>query len=247
MANWMCGPEALELSPEEVHVWRAYSNHGKEIMGEFWRSLSDDERARASRFHFQEHKDRYVMSHGVLRDILRRYRTLVREPFGFTPTSYGKLELAPEVGGHGVKFSLSHSHMLALFAICLEHRIGVDVEHLKHVADWQQIADRFFSLPERRLLETTPEDKKTKAFLTCWTRREAYVKARGEGLSIPMSSFRILESPEGTVNVKAKQYSGDANHWWCQDLFPDEQYVSALVVEGYRSPLLCWHWQGSRH
>ncbi len=238
--TWLCGPETLELSAGEVHVWKACLEQSQERTQELRRTLSGEEQARASRFHFPEHRDRYVVSHGALRDILRRYRSLVREPLQFVTLSHGKPKLAEEAGGRKLRFNLSHSQSVALVAVTAEREVGVDVEHVRELADWELIARRYFSVPERRALDKRPEPERMAAFFNCWTRKEAYAKAKGMGLSMPMNSFSTEVSTDKLVRAVPSESSDTA--WSLEDLFPGQSYAGALVVEGYLLRLTQWNW-----
>jgi 4'-phosphopantetheinyl transferase len=228
------------LSAGEVHVWRARLDQSRERIQDLWRTISAGEQVRASRFHFAEHQDRYVVSHGVLRDILRRYRPLVRELLRFVTSSHGKPELAEEAGGHNLRFNLSHSHSVALVAVAADREVGVDVEHLRELANWEDIARRYLSDPERRALNNKSEQERMVAFFNCWTRKEAYVKAKGMGLSIPMNSFSTEVSADKLV--RAVPGENPDTPWSLEDLFPCQSYVGALVVEGRLSRLTRWNW-----
>jgi 4'-phosphopantetheinyl transferase len=240
LETWLCGPETPELSAGEVHVWKACLDQNKERIQELWRILSGEEQARASRFHFPEHRDRYVVSHGALRDILRRYRRLVREPLKFVTLSHGKPELAEEAGGRKLRFNLSHSQSVALIAVTADREVGVDVEQVRELTDWEHIARRYFSAPERRALDNTPAHERMAAFFNCWTRKEAYAKAKGMGLSMPMNSFSTEVSADKLVRAVPGESSDTT--WSLEDLFPGQSYAGALVVEGYLSRLTQWKW-----
>ena len=238
--EWLRGPETLDLSAEEVHVWKARLDQSRERIQELWWTISGEEQARVSRFHFPEHRDRYVVSHGVLRDILRRYRPLVGELLKFVTSSHGKPELAEESGGRNLRFNLSHSHSMVLVAVAADREVGVDVERVRQLANWEDIASRYFSAPERWALNNRPEQDRMVAFFNCWTRKEAYIKAKGLGLSIPMNSF----STEVSADQLVRPAPGDSldTPWSLEDLFPGQSYAGALVVEGHLSRLTRWNW-----
>ena len=238
--TWLCGPETLDLSAGEVHVWKACLDQGKERTQELRRTLSGEEEARASRFHFPEHRDRYVVSHGALRDILRRYRWMVREPLAFVTLSHGKPELSEEARGRKLRFNLSHSQSVALVAVAADREVGVDVEYIREFAGWEDIARQYFSVPERLALDNKPEPERMAAFFNCWTRKEAYAKAKGMGLSIPLNSFSTEVSADKLVRAVPGEISDTA--WSLEDLNPGKSYAGALVVEGRLSRLTQWNW-----
>src|SRR5262249_23128168 len=147
--------------------------------------LSPEERERADRFHFARDRDRFVIAHAVLRQILALYLQSQPELIQFVQQKHGKPELAPESNPLGLTFNLSHSGEVALVAVAAHMQLGVDVELMRSDFGGEEIAERFFSRPEVEKLRLLAAHQRTRAFFQCWTRKEAYLKARGEGLSIP--------------------------------------------------------------
>lgn len=244
--SWDNAPETLGLPLGEVHIWRAHLPQQNDGMPELRSLLSEEESRRATQFRFPEDSHRYVFAHGVLRDILLRYRTIVNTPLTILPGSKGRPEIFQESSASRLKFNLSHSHSLVLVAVALNWQIGVDIEHLSQGADWQTIAKHCFSASECRELFAAPEPERIKIFLTQWTRKEAYVKARGEGLSMPLASFSILPSPDGTLKVDDSSEPTATSAWSFHDLLPDDDYVGALAVDGFAQRLQNWDWNTIR-
>jgi 4'-phosphopantetheinyl transferase len=182
-------------------------------------TLSRDERTRSARLRFERDRRRFVVAHGVLRMLLGRYLRIAPGAVRFVCNAFGKPELSPEVGR--LKFNLSHSADLALVAIA-DAEIGVDVELIREESDWAGIARRFFSAADIDRLNRVPRHLYTQAFFKCWTKNEAYVKARGEGLAMRPSPVDF----DGTLYT----------------LQPAAGYVGALVVEGRDWRLRQWHW-----
>jgi 4'-phosphopantetheinyl transferase len=211
--GWDDAPETIELTPGEVHLWRAHLPQQISVTPALWSLLSEEERTRASQFHFPDDSHRYVFSHGVVREILLRYHSLVKPPLDFVVASKGQPQLLQAPGESKLKFNLSHSRSLLLFAVTLDRQIGIDVEHVSLGVDWQSVAKRYFSFPEWRSLFAVPESGRVKSFLTRWTRKEAYVKARGEGLSMSLAAFSILPSPDGTLKVLDASDPAAASAW----------------------------------
>jgi 4'-phosphopantetheinyl transferase len=142
-----------------------------------------------------------------------------------------------------LSFNLTHSHQLALYAVTRRREIGVDLEYVRADFADEQIAERFFSPREVAALRTVPENLLKEAFFHCWTRKEAYVKAKGEGLSIPLDQFDVSLAPgEPALLLSTRDDPQEADRWSLQALFPGSGYVAALAVEGRTWRLKCWQW-----
>ena len=138
---------------------------------------------------------------------------------------------------------MSHSQGLALYAITREREIGVDIEHVRPVPEAEQIADRFFSARESAVFRALPPSQKPKAFFNCWTRKEAYIKAIGDGLAWPLDQIEVslaLGEPARLLSIAGDPIS--AKRWELQELTPACSYVAALAVEGHNWRISCWQW-----
>lgn len=239
--SWSPPPETLELGSGEVHVWRATLDQPTPRVQSLRRILAADEQARADRFYFEKGRVRFIVARGLLRMILGRY--LDREPsqlrFDYSP--YGKPALASESGGETLRFNVSHSHGLALYAVTRGREIGIDVEYIRADVASEQIAERFFSSREVAVLRALPVEAQAEAFFNCWTRKEAYIKARGEGLSLPLDQFDVSLVPgEPAALLSTRPDPHEASRWSLQELTPGPGYVAALAVEGRIRQLQCW-------
>jgi len=197
----------------EVHVWRAWLDVSAGLLGQLEASLSPDERERAARFRFVKDRDRFVAARGILRDILARYLGANAAALRFRYEAAGKPALADS---SELRFNASHSHGLALYAVATERDVGIDIELIRPRVAEEKIAERFFRPAEAASLRTLPKEKQAEAFFRIWTRKEAYIKAVGTGLSMPLDSFDPAEVPG----------------WEVRDLDPDPRYRAALAVEG---------------
>jgi len=159
------------------------------------KSLVPDERQRAERFRFERDRRRFIVAHGVLRDILGRYLKCSPAQVSFSYNQYGKPALAQESEAIGLRFNMSHSHEVALYALTRAREVGVDVELLREDFASLEIAERFFSRSEVALLNSLAPELRTDGFFNCWTRKEAYIKALGEGLSHPLDRFAVSLAP----------------------------------------------------
>ena len=206
--------------------------------------LSTDEQERAARFHFEADQLRFIVSHAALRRILGAY---VDGPPGDLRFAYGpkdKPRLVDECGGREVRFNLSHSGDVALVAVTGAHEVGVDVERIRELADRDRLARRFFSPQEVAVLERLPSENRSEAFFTCWTRKEAYLKALGGGISIGLDQFDVSPVPgEPAALLRHRTDPGETSRWSLHDLEPGPGYAGALAVETPCDRVLCLDWE----
>jgi 4'-phosphopantetheinyl transferase len=241
---WGVPPVTMELGNNEVHVWRVPLDEIVAQTDSYLHALAADERARAERLYFQRDRDRFIAAHGALRAILGFYLNRAPECVSFDYGSHGKPALAWESGGDTIRFNMSHSRGGALYAVARAREVGIDVEFIHRNLEVEQIADRFFSRRETATLRALPTDSRKYAFFLCWTRKEAYIKARGEGLSMPLDQFDVSlipGEPAGLLNTQPD--SDDAVRWSMQDLNLAGGYVAALAVEGRGWSLSRWQWR----
>ena len=239
--NWHLPPDNLALPDDETHVWRASLCLPPERVLELRQLLSDDELNRADRFRFEEDRNACIVARGVLRIILGRYLNVAPAQVRFAYNPYGKPFLPPETNPQKVQFNLSHSAGLALFAFTRQREIGVDLERIQHQFEFEEIAGRFFSPREAARLRSLPDEMKPEAFFNCWTRKEAYIKARGEGLSLPLDSFDVTLKPGKPARlVRTRDSPLEATQWRLQTLWPGGGFTGALAVKGNNWRLQCW-------
>lgn len=240
---WRHPPENLTLTDKIVHVWRAVVDLAADRIHELQRTLTLDERERAARFHFERDRDRFIVARGVLRDILGRYLRVEPGQLRFRYSPYGKPELTGKFAGERVRFNLAHSNGLALYAVTRGREVGIDIEYVRADLADEQIAQRFFSPREVTRLLAVPRHLRKEAFFNCWTRKEAYVKARGAGLSLPLDQFDVSLSPgEPAALMDVAWNAQESSRWSLQEISPGPDYVAALAVEGHGWRLMLWEW-----
>lgn len=197
-----------------------------------FRLLSSDEQHRAERFHFEFLRNRFVVARSMLRILLSHYVHLPPQNIVFRYAITGKPALA-RISSHTMselKFNLSHSCDLALYAITLGREVGVDVELVKPIPDFEKIAEQYFSPTECEDLASVSVDKKLEAFYSCWTRKEAYIKAVGEGLSIPLNSFSVPMQPGSPIRfTNSYAVPPQASDWAFHELRPSNGYIGSLA------------------
>ncbi|MDT5062756.1 MAG: 4-phosphopantetheinyl transferase [Acidobacteriota bacterium] len=244
--RWAAPPEQLTLLDDEVHVWRASlprTTTKPPQLQSLYTLLSPDEVSRAERFHFERDRASFIVARGMLRTILAVYLKLHPAQLQFRYNAYGKPALDGDEASSGLRFNLAHSHELALYAVTRNREIGIDVEYIRADFAGDEIAERFFSSTEIATLRKLSLEQRTEAFFNCWTRKEAYIKARGEGLSFPLDRFDVSLIPgEEPLTLNVHQASSETARWTLQSLMPEDGYVAAMAVEGDGWNLR--YWQG---
>jgi 4'-phosphopantetheinyl transferase len=223
----------LPLPEDEVQLWRVDLEAIGGDESRWQQVLSSDELARASRFHFSRDRQRFVASRALLRSILASY--LATDP-GSLSFSYSKKEkpsLGPAHADSGVTFNVSHSGGIGLFAFARRREIGVDVEQVRRDPDLEAIARRFFSTHEQNQLAALSTEEKVDAFFRCWTRKEAYIKATGDGLSLPLNQFDVsLGATETNALLATRPDGSEAGRWLLREVPGGAGYTAALCVRG---------------
>ncbi|MCL4863049.1 MAG: 4'-phosphopantetheinyl transferase superfamily protein [Caldilineaceae bacterium] len=246
LRHWSTPPQHCSLEAAEIHVWRATLDADLARVDRLAQTLSQDEQARAARFHFERDRRRFVVARGVLRTLLGNYLELPPAALRFVYNEYGKPALAPH-HDRAPQFNLAHSGDWALFAFVYGAEIGVDLEAIRTGFDFTPLAEQFFSPQERAELHTMPAHLQSAAFFHCWTRKEAYIKARGQGLSLPLTSFSVTLRPDEPPRIKdANDGTEVAQPWTLYDLAPGNGYAGALAVQGAGWSLRCWQWSMAR-
>jgi 4'-phosphopantetheinyl transferase len=232
---WSRAPDDLELQSRQVDIWRVSLDASTPLspslsidsLRSLEPSLSPDELQRAARFHFPLDRDRFLAAHGCLRHILARYLHCEPGQLSFSTGEYGKPALPPH---QKIDFNLSHSGGYALIAITRDRNVGVDVERAHEDMGLINIADRYFSPREVSELRALPPEEQTTAFFNGWSRKEAYIKAHGLGLSLPLDSFDVsLDEP--AVLRATRPDPQEAARWSLVSLEVDSGYTGALAVE----------------
>ena len=240
---WSPAPKDLVIAGNEAHVWRAQLELPLSQVQRLRGILTDDELDRANRFSFEIDRQRFIAARGTLRSILSRYITIYPGHLRFQYNQYGKPFLAPECSTHQLNFNLSHSGSMALYAITRNREIGVDIERVRSDFEYEEIAERFFSANDVAILHTIPTEKKLEAFYNCWTRKEAYIKAHGKGLSLPLDSFDVSIAPwEPPMLLMTKDEAQERSLWTLLDLKPGLGYTGAVAVKGIGYRFRYWEW-----
>ena len=223
-------------------------NPPESLLQVFERTLAPDERERAARFYFDRDRRKFTAARGQLRMILGRYTGADPTALVFSYGPRGKPALSGQFQPANLKFNLSHSGELALLAVTLDREVGVDIEDIHTLNDAEAIAERLFSPNETSVFRALPEPERLEGFFRCWTCKEAYVKATGDGLSRPTESFDVVFTRgERTRLVSVDGEPDEAVRWRMAALEPATGYIGAIAVEGEGWSLTCWRWNQRGH
>ena len=243
MTSWLPPERNMKLTRDMVHVWRTATEVPASRLAPLYDLLSSDERARAARFVFEKDRRTYTVARGVLRSLLARYLDVEPAAIEFRYGAHGKPSLAETPGGRDVRFNLSHSYGWALHAFAVGREVGVDVERIRPETDIMGVAEYSFSPAEVDSLMSVPEGQRREGFFNCWTRKEAFIKAHGEGLALGLSRFDVTLRPgEPAALLRFDADPEETARWSMRALDAGEGYKAALAVEGGGWDVGCWQY-----
>jgi 4'-phosphopantetheinyl transferase len=206
--------------------------------------LSPDEVARANRFHFERDRIHFTRCRSALRALLASYLAIPASEICFEYLASGKPQLAAGQNPSALQFNVSHSANMALIAVGSKYRLGVDIEKIRSDVDTTTLAERFFSLRERAGLQALPDHLRVPGFFACWTRKEAFLKATGEGLSFPLADFSVTTHPDLDPELEEiKGSTNEAKQWFLTDLSVVDGFRAAVARERrpYRLETHAWN------
>ena len=240
--QWSQAVPGKFINSDEIHVWRVFLDVTTDEFEKLRESLSVDESARAERFHFEKDRNHFIAARGTLRKIVGSYLNKRPGKICFEYGPHGKPMLAHVAGDDGIFFNLSHSGSLALCAVTLRKKIGIDIENIRDYINVRQVAGQFFSQNEISSLEKIDINKRSELFFQYWTRKEAFLKATGEGISFPMDQCDVSLISGGVWSpVIVQDNNRKISSLYVQDLFPGNGYAAAIAVEGGDCNISCWH------
>jgi 4'-phosphopantetheinyl transferase len=243
MTHTLASQPVPDLAPDQVHVWRVPLNQNPARIPELKELLSPDERARAERFRFDKDRNQFIESKATLRLLLSQYLNVSPTGLTFSKAAHGKPALANGQSESGLRFNLSRRDGLALVAVTRDREIGVDVELIRTDLPLFEIAEVSFSENELATLRGLPESRQAAGFYNCWTRKEAYVKARGEGFSFPLKQFDVSLIPGAAAKLlEVRGSDTEVDRWTLQGLSAGDGYVAALMFEGADATVICKDW-----
>jgi 4'-phosphopantetheinyl transferase len=235
-AGWRSAAELITYSTALLsQLLRALAIYGQTRTAKY--------RARAKRLRLERDQARFVVGRGFLRQILATYLNVAPSQLEFIYEPSGRPVLAGRGGQSRLHFNLSHSGDLVVYAIALGREIGVDIESIWQPIDVEGIARRFFSLTEARSLGSLPPRERQAAFFTCWTRKEAYLKATGRGLSRPLDEFTVSPLPtEPAALFEVRTNPDEMDRWVLYDIPIGAGYAGAMAVEDGARQIAHWEW-----
>jgi 4'-phosphopantetheinyl transferase len=232
---WLPAPTDLTLLPDEIHVWRIGLDQPEANLQHLRTTLSSDEIARAERFYFPEHRQRFIAGRGILRAILGRYLGIKPSEVQFNYQQRGKPVLAETFADSGLAFNLSHSQDLGLCAVNCTRPIGVDLEYIRPMSDLEALAKRFFLAREYEMLRSLSPNQQQEVFFRYWTCKEAYLKATGDGLS-QLEQVEVSLTPTEPAKLQITE------DWSLFELVPANNYLAAVAVQNFGWDLKCWQY-----
>ncbi len=239
--SWTMAAPQAKLAESDVHVWLVPIDHFTSTSLCLEQFLSSDEYARANRFHFERDRQSFITVRGILRILLAGYLNTAPGVLRFQQNTYGKPALLNETDALRLEFNVSHSGRLALIAIARGRALGVDIEHKRPLADADAIAAAYFSANERTAIHALTGGTKVDAFYACWTRKEAYIKAIGRGLFMPLDQFDVTLAPdEPACLLRVHNAQEELARWTLYSLDPAPGYAGALVAEGTSHHICYW-------
>lgn len=231
----------LSLQPSQLHVWSVRKSDHENRLQKYWEILEDTEKERALSFRFGKDRDCFIIARGVLRNLLGTYLQMAPDQVTFQLGDHGK----PYVNHPSqIRFNISHSGDTILLGFVQKHRIGIDIEYTKRKVAVKKIAKLFFAEEEVTSLCRLDQAYHTQAFYNCWTRKEAFIKAVGSGLSFPLDQFVVsLDSTKEATLIDTKWDKKEKYKWTLHTIEPRKDYIGAVSVKGNVSDIQSWRYQ----
>jgi 4'-phosphopantetheinyl transferase len=227
----------FELPKQEIHLWHCRFDANTDSMDAFKGILSEDEKKKAAKFKFDIHREQSIISRGILRMLLGKYLKKHPHDLEFGYTEYDKPFLKSP---SSLQFNVSHSGNQAAFAFVQDVEIGVDIEKIKSDFDVMDIAQHFFSSYEIQSLQALPEKDRVAGFYRCWTRKESFIKAKGSGLSFPLTSFTVSLNVEYAEILITEWDLRENDEWKLFSFRPFKGYIGALSVRSDVKTVKYW-------
>ncbi|XLQ11269.1 MAG: 4'-phosphopantetheinyl transferase superfamily protein [cyanobacterium endosymbiont of Epithemia adnata isolate EadnSB Bon19] len=235
---WIKSPNRLTLNPSDIHLWKQDLKVSDLEVNRCFAILSQEEKIKAKKFSFKEHKRRFIVARGTLKTILGQYLNIPASTIEFTYSSRGKPRLTNKLGVNSLQFNLSHSHELAIYGVTCNHVIGVDLEYVRPMSEAKKLAKRFFCSQEYNQISllTSPDLEKT--FFKLWTAKEAYLKATGEGIAGGLNQVEVsLDSFSQLLKLPNNQ---SLLNWTTFFFIPHPNYQGAVVSHTNEWKLSYW-------
>jgi len=227
---WQNSIVPFSLKTQEVDVWKVSKQIHEDRLEQYWSVLNTEERERALKFRFEKDRNCAIIARGVLRNLLSNYTGLKPENIHFEFGSNGK----PAICQHTpIQFNVSHSTDAIVFGFTKSYILGIDVECTEDDLDVENVAKSFFSETEVHSLLKLDQAYHKQAFYNCWTRKEAFIKAEGSGLSFPLKEFSVSLASSAEAELLETRWNKKEKEKWTLTAFtPAENYIGALAIKG---------------
>ena len=229
-----------KLSKQNLHIWSLNFVVNDDAFNRYHSLLSEDEKKRAGKFRFYKDRRCYVVTKGVLRLLSGGYLNKDAKAIAFDYEEYGKPRYKHETN---LNFNVSHSGDMAIIGFVYDHTIGVDIEKIKNDFDTFDIAINFFSKKEIAALRKIPKLQQYIAFYRCWTRKEAFIKAKGSGLSFPLDQFSVTLDSDLEANLLETLWdTSEKDRWQLTSFIPSNDYIAAIIVDSKFNDIQYFNW-----
>jgi 4'-phosphopantetheinyl transferase len=236
---WMEPAPYPVLAEGALHIWQAKLDRPEGELAELANLLSADEHERAARFHFERDRQHYLAGRGILRNILARYVSQPAENLVFGYGSRGK----PSLAGAPVQFNLAHSGGVTVIAVARRSAVGIDIEQIRVVPRWEGVTNSFFSAGEREAIRSLPSIDRLYGFFTCWTRKEAYLKATGDGIGVPLDRFDVSVIPGSQPRLlHVEDAPEETGRWHFHALPLTTDFIGVAAHDGPIDVVQHFHW-----
>jgi len=248
--NRVFNKKDISLNEREVHIWNfeleGITDSSKNKLKEI---LSKDELARAAKFKFDIDRDKYICGIGLLRLLINMYTNILPKLISFEYNKFGKPEVSKEQNNTNLRFNMSHSQDMLCIGFIKDEPIGVDIEVIKPIKDFQDVANNFFSDSEIQQLKTFTEEKSLEGFYTCWTGKESFIKFSGEGLSYPLKDFDVQIKElkvSDTYTYKLRVKKSEKNYF-VEAFRLNDNLVGAYTLNAEPVETIFWAFDESRY
>ena len=224
------------ISADEIHLWYVHNENIQDpyFISQYYTLLNDEEQLQQKRFYFEKHRHQYLLTRAMVRSVLSQYENKISpEKWEFEKNAYGKPFISNSASTLPLHFNISHTDELIVMGVTLHQEIGVDVEYLPRVGKTLDIANSFFSPTEIKQLFDLPQEKQKNRFFDLWTLKEAYIKACGMGLSIPLDHFSYCFSEHGKISIEFKPERNDQPELWqFWQVHPNDTHKISVAIKG---------------
>ena len=241
--SWNTPSKQMYLSPNEVHIWKVELTPPELQLPVLQNLLSPDEHERAQRIRFHQQQQAFITSRGILRFLISRYLQTGAQSLEFSQGPHGKPFLLRPCPNPSLFFNISHSHQLALYAFSLNREVGIDLEYKHRKIDYPPLVTRICSDQEKAVMSSLEPTEQKNTLLACWTRKEAYLKATGKGITVSLHSITVSLPPSSPISLlRVDGDEQETTRWTMHEIQANLDYTAALVAAGNDWQPTYWNW-----